>query len=269
MYTWLSSCPADHMSECNYADLSQSRTLVMPYRSRQIVTRLVPCLQSQESGIRFAIVLWGELSDKCRTLLDCPVLTFADVLAKGHRASASFSPQPLSADQLATIVYTSGTTGNPKVCPSPVGGCLASNPACPYLRNAGLPAILQLVMGVTFSHASIEALCGRRLILTPCRAIYCDSTACEVTTGAVQGVMLSHANLRYQMDNLQFFLAPRAGDRSLSLLPPWHIYERSCGYFLYSRACTQVTCIPFCEALKPVHFLLRAGVRWDAPCTCC
>ena len=73
-------------------------------------------VQGQESGIRFAIVLWGELSDKCRTLMDCPVLTFADVLAKGHRASADFSPEPLSADQLATIVYTSGTTGNPKVC---------------------------------------------------------------------------------------------------------------------------------------------------------
>ena len=48
--------------------------------------------------------------------------------------------------------------------------------------------------------------------------------------------MLSHANLKYQLDNLAFFLAPRAGERSLSLLPPWHIYERSCGYFLvFSR----------------------------------
>ena len=56
----------------------------------------------------------------------------------------------------------------------------------------------------------------------------------------MQGVMLSHANLKYQLDNLDFFLSPRAGERSLSLLPPWHIYERSCGYFLYSRACTQV-----------------------------
>ncbi len=62
--------------------------------------------------------------------------------------------------------------------------------------------------------------------------------------------MLSHANLRYQLDNLHFFLAPRPGDRSLSLLPPWHIYERSCGYFLYSRACTQVTRIPFFDAFE-------------------
>lgn len=56
----------------------------------------------------------------------------------------------------------------------------------------------------------------------------------------VQGVMLTHGNLKYQMDNLSFFLKPKPGERSLSLLPPWHIYERSCGYYLFSRACTQV-----------------------------
>ncbi len=60
-------------------------------------------------------MLWGEPNDKCRTLLDSPVLSFADVLAKGHRLSNTFSPALLSGDQLASIVYTSGTTGNPKV----------------------------------------------------------------------------------------------------------------------------------------------------------
>ena len=67
----------------------------------------------------------------------------------------------------------------------------------------------------------------------------CSHSALSMCSWAAQGVMLSHANLKYQLDNLAFFLAPRAGERSLSLLPPWHIYERSCGYFLYSRACTQ------------------------------
>ena len=62
--------------------------------------------------------------------------------------------------------------------------------------------------------------------------------------------MLSHANLKYQLDNLHFFLAPRPGDSSLSLLPPWHIYERSCGYFLYSRACTQVMSMPVRRACE-------------------
>lgn len=41
--------------------------------------------------------------------------------------------------------------------------------------------------------------------------------------------MLTHANLLYQVSNLHFFLRPQAGQRALSLLPPWHIYERSCG----------------------------------------
>ena len=41
--------------------------------------------------------------------------------------------------------------------------------------------------------------------------------------------MLSHANLCYQVNNLQHFLAVAPGQRTLSLLPPWHIYERACG----------------------------------------
>ncbi len=65
--------------------------------------------------MRFAVVLWGEPNDKCRSLLDCPVLSYAEVLARGHRTSATFQSAALSSGQLATIVYTSGTTGNPKV----------------------------------------------------------------------------------------------------------------------------------------------------------
>lgn len=71
--------------------------------------------QAGRPAVRFAVVLWGEPNDKCRSLLDCPVLSYAEVLSRGHRAYASFQPAPLSSDQLATIVYTSGTTGNPKV----------------------------------------------------------------------------------------------------------------------------------------------------------
>ena len=52
--------------------------------------------------------------------------------------------------------------------------------------------------------------------------------------------MLTHGNLAYQRDNMGFYVQPRPGDRSLSLLPPWHIYERAVAYFLFSRACEQV-----------------------------
>ncbi len=77
--------------------------------------RAVGGQQVHRPAVRFAVILWGEPNDKCRSLLDCPVLSYAEVLAQGHRASNQFESAPLSSDQLATIVYTSGTTGNPKV----------------------------------------------------------------------------------------------------------------------------------------------------------
>jgi len=52
--------------------------------------------------------------------------------------------------------------------------------------------------------------------------------------------MLTHSNLLYQLNNLKHFLQPSPAESSLSLLPPWHIYERSCGYFIYSCGMKQV-----------------------------
>ncbi|KAK9834180.1 hypothetical protein WJX81_006227 [Elliptochloris bilobata] len=116
-------------------------------------------------GLRFAAVLWGQVSDKCRFGLDCPALEFTEVMARGRRG---FTPVPLQPSDLATLVYTSGTTGKPK------------------------------------------------------------------------GVMLTHANLVYQVANLSFFLRPAPGERTLSLLPPWHIYERAASYFCFACGVTQV-----------------------------
>ena len=39
---------------------------------------------------------------------------------------------------------------------------------------------------------------------------------------------LTHGNLLYQVNNLGYYISVRPGDSALSLLPPWHIYERSC-----------------------------------------
>jgi hypothetical protein len=51
--------------------------------------------------------------------------------------------------------------------------------------------------------------------------------------------MLTHSNLMYQVTNLSFFLRPAPGERTLSLLPPWHIYERAAGYFCFACGVTQ------------------------------
>ena len=58
---------------------------------------------------------------------------------------------------------------------------------------------------------------------------------------SIQGVMLTHRNMFYQIQNLKFYIQPDVGDSSLSLLPPWHIYERACGYYLYYSGCTQAS----------------------------
>ncbi|MFZ4387608.1 MAG: AMP-dependent synthetase/ligase, partial [Chthoniobacterales bacterium] len=44
------------------------------------------------------------------------------------------------------------------------------------------------------------------------------------TTGVPKGVQLSHASIMSQVENLPFALGPK--DRTLSILPVWHIYER-------------------------------------------
>lgn len=65
--------------------------------------------------LKFVIVIWGEPSKDCASKLDCPVFSFDEVLAKaGNR---TVKPVPVRDDDLATLVFTSGTTGAPKVIP--------------------------------------------------------------------------------------------------------------------------------------------------------
>lgn len=60
------------------------------------------------------------------------------------------------------------------------------------------------------------------------------------TTGHPKGVCLSHGNLAYQVNHLDYFLQVSPGDSSLSLLPPWHIYQRTAAYYLFSRGACEV-----------------------------
>ena len=72
-------------------------------------------LQPLHEAIKFAICLWGEPSKEVRQKLACQVLSFQDVLDEGAASSSSFQMPDIRPSDLATFVYTSGTTGNPKV----------------------------------------------------------------------------------------------------------------------------------------------------------
>lgn len=56
------------------------------------------------------------------------------------------------------------------------------------------------------------------------------------TTGDPKGVQLTHANMMSQVRNLPFDFGP--GERFLSILPVWHIYERVFETIAVSRGCS-------------------------------
>lgn len=60
------------------------------------------------------------------------------------------------------------------------------------------------------------------------------------TTGKPKGVMLSHGNLLHQVNYIKTVFQPQPGDILLSILPIWHVYERSGEYFFLAHGATQV-----------------------------
>ncbi|KAG2495193.1 hypothetical protein HYH03_006799 [Edaphochlamys debaryana] len=120
-------------------------------------------------AMRFVVLLWGEPTPAQAAALGCPVLPYAEVLGRGvqRRLAGGFRPADVRPQDLATLVYTSGTTGHPK------------------------------------------------------------------------GVQLTHDNLAYQVRNLSSVINITPGDQVLSLLPPWHIYERTCSYYVLHEGAQQ------------------------------
>ena len=54
------------------------------------------------------------------------------------------------------------------------------------------------------------------------------------TTGMPKGVMLSHQNMIYNVHTVPEMVGMKNGDRTLSILPVWHIFERAIGYGIIS-----------------------------------
>jgi long-chain acyl-CoA synthetase len=52
------------------------------------------------------------------------------------------------------------------------------------------------------------------------------------TTGKPKGVMLSHGNYIYQLSAFRTVVAPKPGERALTLLPTWHSFGRIGDYYL-------------------------------------
>jgi long-chain acyl-CoA synthetase len=58
------------------------------------------------------------------------------------------------------------------------------------------------------------------------------------TTGKPKGVMLSHKNVMKNLEVLPAIIDLREDDLWLSILPSWHIFERTVEYLIFSGGCT-------------------------------
>ncbi|XP_061369158.1 probable acyl-activating enzyme 16, chloroplastic isoform X2 [Gastrolobium bilobum] len=155
-----------------------SESVALAVDNTEMFNRIAKPFYSKAS-MKFIILLWGEKS--CLVSegnKEVPVFTFMEVIDLGqesrralfnsHDARQHYMYEAIKSDDIATLVYTSGTTGNPK------------------------------------------------------------------------GVMLTHGNLLHQIKNLWDIVPADVGDRFLSMLPPWHAYERACEYFIFSCGAEQV-----------------------------
>ena len=142
--------------------LADSHSTSLIVQDRQTFQKLQPELNDIE--LKFIVLLSDE--EPTTGSANCNIYNFKQLMTEG--AKHELQPVKKKRDNLATLLYTSGTTGKPK------------------------------------------------------------------------GAMLSHGNLLHQVTQLAPLIQPEVGDRVLSILPTWHVYERTVEYLLLSQGTTQI-----------------------------
>ncbi len=78
------------------------------------------------------------------------------------------------------------------------------------------------------------------------------------TTGTPRGVMLSHANIMHNVRTIPPLLQLSPTDRFLSILPPWHAFERTVEYIVLSAGASIFYS-------KPVKQVLLPDLQYEQP----
>ncbi|KAF9666155.1 hypothetical protein SADUNF_Sadunf16G0199400 [Salix dunnii] len=170
---------------------NHSESVALAVDNPELFNRIAETFSSKATP-RFVILLWGEKSSLTINIMEgIPIFNYKELIGLGRESRKAFFDsgdasklislqinmgslwkhymyETISSDDIATLVYTSGTTGNPK------------------------------------------------------------------------GVMLTHKNLLHQINNFWEIVPAQPTDKFLSMLPPWHAYERACEYFIFANGAKQV-----------------------------
>ncbi|KAI8538132.1 hypothetical protein RHMOL_Rhmol09G0078700 [Rhododendron molle] len=103
---------------------NHSESVALVVDNPEFFNRIAETLCSQ-AAVRFVILVWGDKSCCTSEVLEgLPVYNYKDIIALGresrmclldsHDARQHYIYEAISSDDVATIMYTSGTTGNPK-----------------------------------------------------------------------------------------------------------------------------------------------------------
>ncbi|VAI40157.1 unnamed protein product [Triticum turgidum subsp. durum] len=187
---------------------SHSESIALVVDSPQFFNRLAESFISRINA-RFIVLLWGDKSSlNSKAVMDIPVYDYNDIteLGRENRNALCYSSElseqgqqgvfeAIGPEDVATLIYTSGTGGTPK------------------------------------------------------------------------GVMLTHRNLLHQINNLWDIVPAVPGDRFLSMLPPWHAYERSTEYFIFTHGIQQVyTTVKHLKAdlqLHQPHYIISVPLVYE------
>ncbi|XP_030974679.1 probable acyl-activating enzyme 16, chloroplastic isoform X1 [Quercus lobata] len=103
---------------------NHSESVALTVDSPHMFNRIAETFCSK-AAMRFVILLWGEKSSlACEGIEGTPVFNYEEIVVLGeesrralfdsHNARQHYIYEAISSDDIATLVYTSGTTGNPK-----------------------------------------------------------------------------------------------------------------------------------------------------------